>query len=103
MAARDLKTWGSVNQSTVIRKGSTLTPQHILNSTKHAKKDENCESIKTKPGDSENDHTVFESVAPSKLADIKQKLTVKTTHTTVYTKQGCRNSQIFDASASSSS
>ena len=37
------------------------------------KKDENCESTKTKPGDSENDHTVFESVAPSKLISNKSK------------------------------
>ena len=49
------------------------------------KKDENCESTKTKPGDSENDHMVFKSVAPLE-ADIKQKQTVKTTHMTVYAK-----------------
>ena len=37
------------------------------------KKDENCESKKNKPGDSENDHTVFESVAPSKLISNENK------------------------------
>ena len=37
------------------------------------KKDEYCESTKIEPGDSENDHKVFESVAPSKLISNKNK------------------------------
>ena len=61
-------------KSTFIRNDSKLTLQHILNSIKHAQKGWKLwKQKKNKPGDSENDHTVFESVAPSKLISNENK------------------------------
>ena len=75
----------SINQSTFIRNGSTLTPQRILNSTKHAQKGWKLWKHKNQTRRQRKWPYGLRVSCPLE-ADIKQKHTVKTTHTTVHTK-----------------